>query len=62
MNRRAERELLDGLPAMLDRIDAWVESGVLNNDDLTAADHAVASNVALLTYRSALREELAGRR
>lgn len=61
VNRRAERELLDELPSMLDRIDAWIEAGVIGGDDLSAADYAVASNVAVLTYRSDLRAELASR-
>jgi glutathione S-transferase len=61
VNRRAERELLEGLPPMLDRIDAWVASGVLGGEELTAADYAIAANVALLTYRSDLREALDGR-
>ena len=61
VNREAERRLLDELPSMLDRIDGWIESGVLNGDELTAADYAVASNVAMLTYRGDLRELLEGR-
>jgi glutathione S-transferase len=58
VNRETERRLLDELPAHLDRIDAWVEAGVLNGEELTAADYAVAANVALLTYRTDLRDEL----
>src|SRR5918999_880760 len=33
----AERELLAELPAMLDRIDAWIEDGVLGGGELNAA-------------------------
>ncbi len=58
VNREAERKLLDRMPRHLDRIDAWIESGVLNGEQLTAADYAVAANVALLTYRSDLRPEV----
>ena len=58
VNRKSERKLLDELPAHLDRIDAWIDSGVLNGDRLTAADYAVAANIALLTYRSDLRAEI----
>ena len=58
VNREVERKLLDRLPAHLDRIDAWVEQGVLNGDELTAADYGVAANLALLTYRSDLRPEI----
>jgi glutathione S-transferase len=58
VNREAEGRLLERIPGHLDRIDAWIESGVLNGDELTAADYAVAANVALLTYRSDLRPEV----
>ena len=58
VNRDAERRLLERLPAHLDRIDAWIESGVLNGPELTAADYFVAAHVALLTYRSDLAPEI----
>jgi glutathione S-transferase len=58
VNRDAECKLLDRLPAHLDRIDAWIEEGVLNGEELTAADYAVAANLALLTYRSDLAPEI----
>ena len=58
VNRDAERRLLDRLPSQLDRIDAWIESGVLGGDQLTAADYWVAAHVALLTYRSDLKPEI----
>jgi glutathione S-transferase len=57
-NARAESELLDALPAMLDRIDEWVETGVLNGDHLYAADFMIAPSLALLTYRPDLRSEI----
>ena len=38
------------LPGMLDRIDGWIESGVLNGDELNAADFMIAPSLALLTY------------
>ena len=61
VNAEAERELLEELPPMLDRIDAWIESGVIGGEELNAADYAIAANVALLTYRSDLRPMLEGR-
>jgi glutathione S-transferase len=61
VNRDSERRLLERLPAHLDRIDGWIEPGVLNGPELTAADYAVAANVALLTYRDDLRREVAQR-
>jgi glutathione S-transferase len=58
VDRDAERRLLDRLPQHLDRIDGWVEEGLLNGEALTAADYAVAAHVALLTYRTDLRPEV----
>jgi glutathione S-transferase len=47
----AERELLADLPAMLDRIDAWIGEGVLGGAQLNAADFMVAPSLALMLYR-----------
>ena len=58
---RAEQELLAELPAHLDRVDAWIEEGVLNGEHLNAADYMIVAPLALLTYRLDLRDELAGR-
>jgi glutathione S-transferase len=55
---RAEPELLARLPAMLDRVDGWVESGVLNGDELNAADYMIAPSLALLCYRPDVRPEI----
>jgi glutathione S-transferase len=51
VDRAAERELLDELPAMLDRIDAWIADGVLGASQLNAADFMVAPSLALILYR-----------
>jgi glutathione S-transferase len=61
VDERAERELLDALPRMLDRIDSWIEAGVLNGDELNAADYMIASSVALLMYRGDLEPEIKSR-
>lgn len=53
-----ESELLKRVPAMLDRIDAWIEAGVLNGKELYAADFAITPSLALLTYRRDLRPEI----
>jgi glutathione S-transferase len=50
-----ERELLEKLPAMLDRIDAWIADGVLSSEQLNAADLIIAPSLALLCYRRDLR-------
>jgi glutathione S-transferase len=56
-----DRKLRARLPAALDRIDGWIESGVLGGERLNAADYMIASCVALLTYRSDLRPEVEAR-
>jgi glutathione S-transferase len=60
-NRRAEQDLLESLPGHLDRIDGWVEGGVLNGDELNAADFMIAPSLALLCYLRHLHPELEGR-
>jgi glutathione S-transferase len=57
-NARSEPELLAGLPAMLDRVDGWIEAGVLNGDELHAADYMIAPSLALLCYRPDTRAEI----
>jgi len=56
-----EREQLAALPAMLDRLDAWVAEGILGGERLYAADLVIAPSLALLDYRLDLREELRAR-
>jgi glutathione S-transferase len=57
----SERELLDGLPAMLETIDAWIAAGVLNGPALNAADFLIAPSLALLAYRRDLRAGIEAR-
>jgi glutathione S-transferase len=57
----AERELLAELPAMLDRIDAWIAAGVLGGAQLNAADFMVAPSLALMLYRPDILPLLEGR-
>lgn len=47
----AEQRLLAELPAMLDRIDAWIGDGVLGGERLNVADFMVAPSLALVLYR-----------
>jgi hypothetical protein len=58
---RDEPELLDALPPMLDRIDAWIDAGVLNSDALNAADFMIVTSLALLSYRRDLHDEIRSR-
>ncbi|HEV2775580.1 MAG TPA: glutathione S-transferase family protein, partial [Solirubrobacteraceae bacterium] len=46
-DRAGERDLA-ALPARLDRIDAWIEEGVLGGSELNAADFQIAPSIALL--------------
>jgi glutathione S-transferase len=57
-NRNAEGDLLSSLPDHLDRIDKWIETGVLGGDELNAADFMIAPSLALLTYRRDVRAEI----
>jgi glutathione S-transferase len=54
----AEAKLQAELPGMLDRIDGWIEAGVLNGEELNAADFMIAPSLALISYRRDLRPEL----
>ncbi len=56
----AEKELLDELPASLDRIDAWIADGVLGAEELSAADFMVAPSLALVLYRPDVAGALRG--
>jgi glutathione S-transferase len=60
-NPDTEGELLADLPPMLDRIDAWIDAGVLNAEALNAADFMIVTSLALLDYRRDLRPDIAAR-
>jgi glutathione S-transferase len=47
---KTEPRLLDTLLPQLDKIDAWLESGVLGGERLYAADYMIATSYSLLTY------------
>ncbi|HEV2061234.1 MAG TPA: hypothetical protein VGR12_00165, partial [Solirubrobacteraceae bacterium] len=47
----ADGELLARLPGLLDRIDAWIEEGVLGGAQPNVADLMVAPSLALILYR-----------
>jgi glutathione S-transferase len=54
-------EMAASARAMLDRVDAWIGSGVLNGPGLNAADYMVVTSLAVLEYRDDFREEIAAR-
>jgi glutathione S-transferase len=56
-----ERDPATELPAMLDRIDAWIEEGVLGGQELNAADFMVAPSLALILYRPDVMPMFEGR-
>jgi glutathione S-transferase len=46
-----ERKLMAELPVTLDRIDAWIATGVVGAPELNAADFMIAPSLALILYR-----------
>jgi len=61
VDEKVERDLLEELPLLLDRVDAWMEAGVLNGEQLNAADYMIVTSLALLTYRTDLEHEVMSR-
>jgi len=51
----AGREDIELLPERLDRIDAWIEDGLLSGPELNAADFQIAPNVSALMLADDLR-------
>jgi glutathione S-transferase len=58
VNPDSAEEIDGALPGMLDRIDGWIETGLLHGEQLNAADFMIAPSLALITYRPDLRPEL----
>jgi glutathione S-transferase len=56
-----EAELLQTVPALLDRVDEWIVQGVLDGADPNVADFMVAPSLALLCYRADLDEQIHAR-
>jgi glutathione S-transferase len=56
-----ERDPVGELPAMLDRIDAWIADGVLGGPEPNAADFMVAPSLALILYRDDVMPMFEGR-
>ncbi|HEX5984804.1 MAG TPA: glutathione S-transferase N-terminal domain-containing protein [Solirubrobacterales bacterium] len=55
------RRAVAALPAMLDRIDAWIESGVLNGEQPNAADFQIAPSLGLAMTLDDLRPAIENR-
>ncbi len=60
-NSSERDELLAELPGLLDRIDAWIDDGVLNGPELNVADFMIAPSLALILYRPDTRPMFEGR-
>jgi glutathione S-transferase len=60
-NSDNESALLGAIPPMLDKVDAWIDEGVLCADELNVADFTIAPSLALLSYRRDLSEQLSER-
>lgn len=58
---RVERDPVAELPALLDRVDAWIADGVLGGAQLNAADFMVAPSLALILYRPDVMPMFEGR-
>ena len=57
-NKATDENVRRGLaefPAMLDRIDAWIEAGVLGGEQLNAADYQIAPSLRLAMTMQDLR-------
>lgn len=57
-NARAD---VAALPALLDRIDAWIAAGALNGEQLNAADFQIAPSIGLALTLDDLRPAIEGR-
>ncbi len=55
------RRDLAALPAMLQRVDDWIAAGVLNGEQLNAADFQIASSIGLAMTLDDLRPAIEGR-
>jgi glutathione S-transferase len=55
------RKALEQLPSLLDRVDAYVESGVLGGDQLNAADFQIAPSIGLAMTLDDLRPQIENR-
>lgn len=55
------RAAIAAFPAMLDQVDAWIASGVLNGEQLNAADFQIAPSIGLAMTLDDLRPAIENR-
>jgi glutathione S-transferase len=60
-NEQGVRRMLGELPAMLDRVDAWIATGLLDADDPGAADFMIAPSTRALMWFDDLRPAVEAR-
>ncbi|HEV7585765.1 MAG TPA: hypothetical protein VGO14_08310 [Solirubrobacteraceae bacterium] len=56
-----EAALIAATGPLLDKVDAWIEAGVLGSQELNVADFMIAPSLALLTYRPELSTQIVER-
>lgn len=60
-NDDSARSAISALPAMLDKVDAWIAAGVLNGEQLNAADFQIAPSLGLALTLDDLRPAIENR-
>ena len=55
------RKALEQLPSLLDRVDSYIESGILNSNQLNAADFQIAPSIGLAMTLDDLRPAIENR-
>jgi glutathione S-transferase len=55
------RAAVAAIPAMLDKVDAWIEQGVLNGEELNAADFQICASLGLALTLDDLRPAIENR-
>lgn len=60
-NEETARSAVSVLPGMLDKIDAWIEAGTLNGEQLNAADFQIAPSLGLAMTLDDLRPAIENR-
>ena len=58
---KGDRDPAADLPGYLDRIDAWIDEGIIGGEQLNAADFMIAPSLALILYRPDVATLFAGR-
>jgi glutathione S-transferase len=60
-NDETARSAINALPGMLDKVDAWIEAGVLNGEQLNVADFQIAPSIGLAMTLDDLRPAIENR-